>query len=348
MNVYRRQIDGKDHFYAFPTLYIPRAAIEEDRHPMYRGWEMQGDLTATAGETIDFQVIEDEIRLETPGRNVAAVVADPWQANYLIQNLQRDGHPAEEMRQTVANMSEATKTLDALMREGRIHHPGNAVLNWMIGNVVGHFDAKDNVYPRKELPQNKIDGAVALIMALGLVRPEPGTRQAVIPRNRRSDYPLGGQMVTFSIGGWSWPRWGKGSSHGDNFIREPIFLGVGSSRAGKKVDRGTALQTSAILCGARVISQGLAQVPLKVYREEDGEERQTRKPARDAPIYRLLAEQPNDFQTSFSFRETLILHAVIGGDGYAFINRRRTGRCGNCFRSRRTRLSRSGTMTARN
>ena len=132
-------------------------------------------------------------------------------------------------------------------------------------------------------------------------------------------------MVTFSIGGWSWPRRGEGSYHGDNFIREPIYLGLGSSRAGKKVDRGTALQTSAILCGARVISQGLAQVPLKVFRETDGTSRKTREPARDASIYRLLAEQPNDFQTSFSFRETLILHAVIGGDGYAFINRRRDG-----------------------
>lgn len=167
INCYRRNIDGKDHFYVFPRFYLPRAAIEEDRHPMYRGWEMQGDIEATAGETIDFAVIEDEIRLECPGRNIAAVVADPWQANYLVTNLQRDGFPAEEFRQTVANMSEATKTLDALMREGRIHHPGNAVMNWMIGNVVGHFDAKDNVYPRKELPANKIDGAVALIMALG-------------------------------------------------------------------------------------------------------------------------------------------------------------------------------------
>ena len=167
INCYRRVIDGKDHFYVFPRFYLPRAAIEEDRHPMYRGWEMQGDIEATAGETIDFAVIEDEIRLECPGRNIAAVVADPWQANYLVTNLQRDGFPAEEFRQTVANMSEATKTLDALMREGRIHHPGNAVMNWMIGNVVGHFDAKDNVYPRKELPANKIDGAVALIMALG-------------------------------------------------------------------------------------------------------------------------------------------------------------------------------------
>lgn len=167
VNVYRRMVKGKDHFYVFPRFYLPRAAIEEDRHPMYRGWEMQGDIEATAGETIDFAVIEDEIRLECPGRNIAAVVADPWQANYLVTNLQRDGFPAEEFRQTVANMSEATKTLDALMREGRIHHPGNAVMNWMIGNVVGHFDAKDNVYPRKELPANKIDGAVALIMALG-------------------------------------------------------------------------------------------------------------------------------------------------------------------------------------
>lgn len=167
LNVYKRQQGGKDHFYVFPTFYLPRAAIEEDRHPMYRGWEMQGDLISTAGETIDFAVIEDEIRLEVPGREIRAVVADPWQAQHMISNLQRDNFPADEFRQTVANMSEATKTLDALMREGRIHHPGNAVLNWMIGNVVGHFDAKDNVYPRKELPGNKIDGAVALIMGLG-------------------------------------------------------------------------------------------------------------------------------------------------------------------------------------
>lgn len=167
VNLYRRRMPDGFHFWVFPKFYLPQSAIEESRHPMYRGWEMQGDLTATAGETIDFAVIEDEIRLEVPGRTIRAVVADPWQANYLVTNLQRDGLPAEEFRQMVANMSEATKTLDALMREGRIHHPGNAVLNWMIGNVVGHYDAKENVYPRKELPGNKIDGAVALIMALG-------------------------------------------------------------------------------------------------------------------------------------------------------------------------------------
>lgn len=167
LNLYRRMIGSVAHFYVFPRFYLPYAAIEEERHPMYRGWEMQGDLYATPGETIDFGIIEDEIKAEGPGMNLQAVATDPWQAQQMIQNLKRDGMPAEEYRQTVQNMSEATKSLDALMREGRIHHPGNAVLNWMIGNVVGHYDAKENVYPRKEMDKNKIDGAVALIMALG-------------------------------------------------------------------------------------------------------------------------------------------------------------------------------------
>ena len=167
LNVYRRMIEGKAHYFVFPRFYLPRAAIEEDRHPMYRGWEMQGDLFATPGETTDFGTIEDEIKADGPGLNLLAVATDPWQAQHMIQSLKRDGMPAEEFRQVVQNMSEATKTLDALMREGRIHHPGNAVLNWMIGNVVGHYDTKENVYPRKEMNANKIDGAVALIMALG-------------------------------------------------------------------------------------------------------------------------------------------------------------------------------------
>lgn len=172
--LYRRKVNGVWHYAAFPVFWVPRAAIEEERHPMYRGWEMQGDLQATSGETIDFAVIEDELKAELPGRTIKALAVDPWQAQQMIQNLQSDGLPAKEMRQTVANMSEATKTLDALMREGRIRHPGNAVLNWMIGNVVGHYDAKDNVFPRKELPQNKIDGAVALIMALAaFIQDEP-------------------------------------------------------------------------------------------------------------------------------------------------------------------------------
>lgn len=178
VNLYRRKIDGKAHYYVFPKFYLPSAAVEDNRHPMYRGWELQGDIYVTPGETTDFSIIEDDIRTAGPAMNLKAIATDPWQAQQMIQSLKKDGMPAEEYRQTVQNMSEATKTLDALMREGRIHHPGNAVMNWMIGNVVGHYDAKENVYPRKEMVQNKIDGAVALIMALGWFT----TQETVAPK----------------------------------------------------------------------------------------------------------------------------------------------------------------------
>jgi phage terminase large subunit-like protein len=50
-----------------------------------------------------------------------------------------------------------------------LKHDGNPAMTWMISNVVCHRDAKDNIYPRKEQPGNKIDGAVAAISALGLM-----------------------------------------------------------------------------------------------------------------------------------------------------------------------------------
>ena len=58
------------------------------------------------------------------------------------------------------------KTVDVCMREHRFRHDGNSVLVWCLSNVVGHRDAKDNIFPRKKLPEHKIDAAIALIMAL--------------------------------------------------------------------------------------------------------------------------------------------------------------------------------------
>jgi phage terminase large subunit-like protein len=53
-----------------------------------------------------------------------------------------------------------------LVLQKKLVHDGDPVLGWMVSNVVAHLDAKDNIYPRKERAENKIDGIVALIMAL--------------------------------------------------------------------------------------------------------------------------------------------------------------------------------------
>lgn len=91
------------------------------------------------------------------------------------------------------------------------------------------------------------------------------------------------------------------------------------SKAGAYVTWDKALQVSTVLCCARVIAEGLSQVPLKVYRESaNGRERE---PARDHPLYQVLYRSPNPWQTSFEWRETSAIHNVLTGNGFSYINR---------------------------
>jgi phage terminase large subunit-like protein len=81
--------------------------------------------------------------------------------------LAKEGVPVVEVRQNWQTLSEPMKWLDAMIIAGRVHHNGDPVLTWMMGNVTARPDANENVFPRKERPENKIDGAVALIIAMG-------------------------------------------------------------------------------------------------------------------------------------------------------------------------------------
>ena len=66
----------------------------------------------------------------------------------------------------VANVSSPMKSLEALVLDHRLAHEANPVMDWMMSNVVARVDAKDNIFPRKERYEQKIDGPVALILAL--------------------------------------------------------------------------------------------------------------------------------------------------------------------------------------
>jgi phage terminase large subunit-like protein len=132
-------------------------------------------MSATDGDEIDFNEIQADIVEQMAMYSVNEVVYDPWRATQLAQGLVSEGATAVEFRNTVANMSPAMFELEAAIESKRLHHDGNPVLSWMASNVVAKIDAKDNIFPRKERPDNKIDGMVALIMAIGrLMHTETG------------------------------------------------------------------------------------------------------------------------------------------------------------------------------
>jgi len=164
---------GKTTYAVFARCYLNEEAVLEARNAAYPGWVAGGHLIITPGNETDFQVIEDDI-LELSRRfQIQSVGYDPWQSTQLAQRLRAEEIEMVEFRSTTANFSPAIIELDAAMRSGRLQHDGNPVLEWCIGNVVGKPDRRGNFYPTKTRPEQKIDAAVALIMAIGRAMAEP-------------------------------------------------------------------------------------------------------------------------------------------------------------------------------
>lgn len=102
-----------------------------------------------------------------------------------------------------------------------------------------------------------------------------------------------------------------------DIIRE--LLGRRTSATGKVISTKTAVEVAAVFACMRVIGEGIAQVPLKLMIESQDEKE--RVEAEDHPLYEILECRPNDWQTSFEYREMLAMHAVLCGNAYSFINR---------------------------
>lgn len=162
--------DGKRRYFIFPEFFLPEIAISKGKNSQYSGWAEQEFIHQTGGAMTDLSMIEESIREDLSRFDVQAIAYDPWQATQLATNLSEDGAPMVEFRNTVQNISEPMKTLEALVIDGRIVHDCNPVMTWMMGNVVARTDAKDNIFPRKETGRQdlKIDGPVALIYGLAM------------------------------------------------------------------------------------------------------------------------------------------------------------------------------------
>jgi len=167
--LFAREIDGVLHYYVFVHFYLPEAAILDGRNASYETWHADGWIDSTPGEVISIDQIGQHIRDDAMAHRIIDVAYDPWQALKLATELAAEDIPVIEYRPTVANFSPAMKEVDALVREGRLHHDGNDVLRWNVACVEVAEDFKGNIYPRKDRdnPQQKIDGFIALLSAMG-------------------------------------------------------------------------------------------------------------------------------------------------------------------------------------
>ena len=154
----------------FGRYYLPGDVIEQAGRDHYRGWALKdpAQLILTDGNMIDFERIEEDLDALRLEHQVAEIVFDPAQATMLVSRLMAKGVAVQQFDQNARNYSEPLKQVSALVNAGLLHHDCDEQhpMTWMMSNVVSRPNGKDEEYPRKEKPENKIDGPVALTMAM--------------------------------------------------------------------------------------------------------------------------------------------------------------------------------------
>jgi len=158
-----------DSYDVLMRFWIPgdtaREKERKDRVP-YSTWARQGYIKLTEGNVIDYGYIHQELRELRGLYDIREVAFDRWGATKLVQELQDDGFTVVPFGQGFASMSAPTKELMNLVLAGKIRHGGHPVLRWNADNVVVSQDPAGNLKPDKSKATQKIDGIVALIMAI--------------------------------------------------------------------------------------------------------------------------------------------------------------------------------------
>ena len=162
-------LDEEDKYIILPYFWIPEdnltVRVNRDHVP-YDVWERQGYLQTTEGNVVHYGFIEQFIESLGERFNIREIAFDRWGAVQMVQNLEGMGFTVVPFGQGFKDMSPPTKELMKLVLEQKIAHGGHPVLRWNMDNIYIRTDPAGNIKADKEKSTEKIDGAVATIMAL--------------------------------------------------------------------------------------------------------------------------------------------------------------------------------------
>lgn len=132
----------------------------------YDDWVRDGFLIATPGNVTDYDFIEEEVKQLAEQYGIGEIGFDKWNATQLSVDLMADGANMIAIPQTHAGLGPAWREFEKLILDRKLRHGGHPILRWMAGNVETETDAQGNQKPSKRHSTERIDGIVALLMAL--------------------------------------------------------------------------------------------------------------------------------------------------------------------------------------
>ena len=161
-----------------PTFWLPSEGLAQkavaERVP-YDLWHAAGHLQLTPGKTVSYEFVANYLRRMFQRYNVQKLAFDRWNFRHLLPWLLKAGFSEQlvkerfvEFGQGVASMSPALRDLEQVLLEGNLAHGGHPVLSMCVSHTVIALDDAGNRKPSKRKSTAKIDGLVALTMAIGV------------------------------------------------------------------------------------------------------------------------------------------------------------------------------------
>ena len=149
-------------------LYLNELAIQESGNAHLSGWARQGYVQVTDGDITDFDVVAEDLRQLCRNFDVQEIAFDPALSMYFAGKLIEEGLPLVEITQRALFFTPPLIQVENLVLEKKLRHDGNPVMTWMVSNLVVKVSKFNELrQPTKERPENKIDGPIAMLMALG-------------------------------------------------------------------------------------------------------------------------------------------------------------------------------------
>ena len=181
-------LDEDDNMYVLCRFWIPEDNMlirTRDDGVHYQQWVREGYIEATPGNVIDYDWIFEQIEEDLDAYDIDQIAFDRWGAARVVQVLENKGATMAQFGQGFASMNPPMKELERLVLSGKIRHGNNPVLTWMADNLVARMDPAGNIKPDKDKSREKIDGMVALIMALDLALRHPEVKSVYEKRGIR-------------------------------------------------------------------------------------------------------------------------------------------------------------------
>lgn len=158
--------DGTWH--VFTRLYLNELAVQESGNAHLSGWARSGYVQVTDGDITDFDVVADDLRRYCKQHDVQEIAFDPALSMYFAGKLIEEGLPLVEITQRSLFFTPPLLQVENLVLERKLRFDGNPVMTWMVSNLVVKVSKFSGLRsPTKERPENKIDGVMAMLMALG-------------------------------------------------------------------------------------------------------------------------------------------------------------------------------------